>query len=62
LLSSRPVGAGNDVPARLGTAGSYERRLNFAHSFNAVGPVLATIIGRAFILTGAEYTPPSWLP
>jgi MFS transporter, FHS family, L-fucose permease len=49
--------ASNPYVTILGPAGSSERRLNFAQSFNAVGAVLAPIIGRAFILTGAEYTP-----
>jgi MFS transporter, FHS family, L-fucose permease len=48
--------ASNPYVTILGPAGSSERRLNFAQSFNAVGAVLAPIIGRAFILTGAEYT------
>jgi len=41
----------------LGPSASAERRLNFAQSFNAVGAVLSPIVGRAFILTGANYTP-----
>jgi MFS transporter, FHS family, L-fucose permease len=49
--------ASNPYVTILGPAGSSERRLNFAQSFNAVGAVLAPIIGRTFILTGAEYPP-----
>ena len=49
--------ASNPYVTILGPPGSSERRLNFAQSFNAVGAVLAPIIGRTFILTGAEYTP-----
>lgn len=49
--------ASNPYVTILGPAASSERRLNFAQSFNAVGAVLAPIIGGAFILTGVEYTP-----
>jgi FHS family L-fucose permease-like MFS transporter len=49
--------AANPYVTILGPAGSAERRLNFAQSFNAVGAVLSPIVGRAFILTGVEYTP-----
>jgi FHS family L-fucose permease-like MFS transporter len=49
--------ASNPYVTILGPPGSSERRLNFAQSFNAVGAVLAPIIGGAFILTGVEYTP-----
>jgi FHS family L-fucose permease-like MFS transporter len=31
--------------------------LNFAQSFNAVGAMLSSVVGRAFILTGTEYAP-----
>jgi MFS transporter, FHS family, L-fucose permease len=46
--------ASNPYVTILGPAGSSERRLNFAQSFNAVGAVAAPIIGGAFILTGNE--------
>ena len=49
--------ASNPYVTMLGPAGSAERRLNFAQSFNAVGAVLSPIIGRTFILTGVEYAP-----
>jgi MFS transporter, FHS family, L-fucose permease len=49
--------ASNPYVTTLGPAGSSERRLNFAQSFNAVGAVMAPIIGGAFILTGVERTP-----
>ena len=49
--------ASNPYVTILGPPASSERRLNFAQSFNAVGAVLAPIIGGAFILTGIEYTP-----
>jgi FHS family L-fucose permease-like MFS transporter len=49
--------ASNPYVTILGPPASSERRLNFAQSFNAVGAVLAPIIGGAFILTGVEYTP-----
>src|SRR5229473_4453978 len=49
--------AANPYVTILGPAASAERRLNFAQSFNAVGAVLAPIVGRTFILTGAEYAP-----
>lgn len=49
--------ASNPYVTILGPPASSERRLNFAQSFNAVGAVLAPIIGGAFILTGAEYSP-----
>jgi FHS family L-fucose permease-like MFS transporter len=48
--------AANPYVTVLGPAGSAERRLNFAQSFNAVGAVLSPIVGRAFILTGVENT------
>lgn len=49
--------AANPYVTILGPAASAERRLNFAQSFNAVGAALSPIVGRAFILTGAEYAP-----
>jgi FHS family L-fucose permease-like MFS transporter len=48
--------AANPYVTILGPAPSAERRLNFAQSFNAVGSVISPIVGRAFILTGADYT------
>jgi MFS transporter, FHS family, L-fucose permease len=49
--------AANPYVTVLGPAGSAERRLNFAQSFNAVGAMLSPIVGRTFILTGVEYSP-----
>ena len=49
--------AANPYVTILGPASTSERRLNFAQSFNAVGAVASMIVGRVFILTGAEYTP-----
>lgn len=49
--------ASNPYVTILGPAASSERRLNFSQSFNAVGAVISPLIGRALILTGAEYTP-----
>jgi MFS transporter, FHS family, L-fucose permease len=49
--------AANPYATALGSPGSAERRLNFAQSFNAVGAVLSSILGRTFILTGVEYAP-----
>jgi len=48
--------AANPYATILGPAESAERRLNFAQSFNAVGAVMSPLVGRAFILTGTEYT------
>jgi len=48
--------AANPYATILGPAESAERRLNFAQSFNAVGAVMSPLVGRAFILTGSEYT------
>jgi FHS family L-fucose permease-like MFS transporter len=48
--------AANPYVAILGPPQSSERRLNLAQSFNAVGAVVAPIIGRAFILSGVEYS------
>jgi MFS transporter, FHS family, L-fucose permease len=50
--------AANPYATILGPAESAERRLNFAQSFNAVGAVASPLVGRAFILTGTEYTSP----
>ena len=49
--------AANPYVTILGPPASAERRLNFAQSFNAVGATLSSILGRTFILTGAEYMP-----
>jgi FHS family L-fucose permease-like MFS transporter len=49
--------AANPYVTILGPAGSAERRLNFAQSFNAVGAMLSPLVGRAFILTGVEVAP-----
>jgi len=49
--------AANPYVTILGPPESAERRLNFAQSFNAVGAFISPMIGRAFILTGAEYAP-----
>jgi len=49
--------AANPYVAILGPAESSERRLNLAQSFNSVGAVVTPIIGAAFILTAAEYSP-----
>ena len=48
--------AANPYVTILGPPGSSERRLNLAQSFNAVGAVVTPIIGRAFILSGIEYS------
>src|SRR5215471_6022537 len=48
--------AANPYVTILGPAESSERRLNFAQSFNAVGALVTPIIGKAFILSGIEYT------
>lgn len=48
--------AANPYVTILGPPESSERRLNLAQSFNAVGAVLTPIIGRAFILSGIEYS------
>ncbi|MGH9735967.1 MAG: L-fucose:H+ symporter permease [Candidatus Acidiferrales bacterium] len=49
--------ASNPYVTILGPAGSSERRLNFAQSFNAVGAVAAPVVGGLFILSGKEYSP-----
>lgn len=48
--------AANPYVTILGPAGSSERRLNFAQSFNAVGAFVTPYIGKIFILSGIEYT------
>src|SRR5215471_3016003 len=48
--------AANPYVTILGPPESSERRLNFAQSFNSVGAVLSPIVGRAFILSGIEYS------
>jgi FHS family L-fucose permease-like MFS transporter len=48
--------AANPYVTILGPEESSERRLNFAQSFNAVGAVLAPVIGAAFILTKVKQT------
>ncbi len=47
----------NPLVTVLGPPHSAERRLNFAQSFNAFGPISAVLIGRYFILSNIEYTP-----
>lgn len=46
--------AANPYVTVLGPAGSAERRLNLAQSFNAMGAVVTPVIGAAFILTNTE--------
>src|SRR4030081_3943839 len=48
--------AANPYVTVLGPPESSERRLNLAQSFNAVGAVVTPVIGRAFILSGIEYS------
>src|ERR1700693_5082439 len=48
--------AANPYVTILGPPESSERRLNLAQSFNAGGAVVTPIIGRAFILSGIEYS------
>jgi FHS family L-fucose permease-like MFS transporter len=48
--------AANPYVTILGPAESSERRLNLAQSFNAVGALVTPIIGKAFILSGIEYS------
>jgi len=48
--------AANPYVTILGPPESSERRLNLAQSFNAVGAVITPMIGRAFILSGIEYS------
>jgi FHS family L-fucose permease-like MFS transporter len=47
----------NPMVATLGPPEDAARRLNFAQSFNPLGSITGVIIGRAFILSGIEYTP-----
>jgi FHS family L-fucose permease-like MFS transporter len=49
--------AANPYVTILGPAASAERRLNFAQSFNALGAVISSLVGRTFILTGVEFAP-----
>src|SRR5271155_689546 len=46
--------AANPYVTVLGPAGSAERRLNLAQSFNSVGAVITPVIGAAFILTNTQ--------
>jgi MFS transporter, FHS family, L-fucose permease len=48
--------AANPYVTILGPPDSSEQRLNLAQSFNAVGAVVTPIVGRAFILSGIEYS------
>jgi MFS transporter, FHS family, L-fucose permease len=48
--------AANPYVTVLGPPESSERRLNLAQSFNAVGAVVTPLIGRAFILSGVEFS------
>src|SRR5271170_2306195 len=48
--------AANTYVTILGPPESSERRLNLAQSFNAVGAWVTPFIGRAFILSGIEYS------
>jgi MFS transporter, FHS family, L-fucose permease len=48
--------AANPYVTILGPPETSERRLNLAQSFNAVGAVVTPMIGRAFILSGIEYS------
>jgi FHS family L-fucose permease-like MFS transporter len=48
--------AANTYVTILGPSESSERRLNLAQSFNAVGAWVTPFIGRAFILSGIEYS------
>src|SRR6202521_2116562 len=48
--------AANPYVTILGPPGSSERRLNLAQSFNSVGAWVTPFIGRAFILSGIEYS------
>jgi MFS transporter, FHS family, L-fucose permease len=46
--------AANPYVTVLGPAGSAERRLNLAQSFNAMGAVITPFVGAAFILTNTQ--------
>jgi len=48
--------AANPYVTVLGPPEGAERRLNLAQSFNAVGAVITPVIGKAFILSGVEYS------
>src|SRR6202044_3056089 len=48
--------AANPYVTILGPPESSERRLNTAQSFNAVGALITPTIGKAFILSGIEYS------
>src|SRR5271154_4271399 len=48
--------AANPYVTILGPPESSERRLNLVQSFNSVGAVVTPFIGRAFILSGIEYS------
>src|SRR6202521_2446409 len=48
--------AANPYVTILGPPESSERRLNLAQSFNSVGAWVTPFIGRAFILSGIEYS------
>jgi MFS transporter, FHS family, L-fucose permease len=50
--------AANPYVTILGPAASADRRLNFAQSFNALGAVISSLVGRTFILTGVELAAP----
>jgi FHS family L-fucose permease-like MFS transporter len=47
----------NPLVTLLGPPETAARRLNFAQSFNAFGPISAVLIGRSFILSNREFTP-----
>ena len=49
--------AANPFMAQFGPAATSERRLNFAQACNPPGTILGVLIGRAYILSGQEYTP-----
>jgi FHS family L-fucose permease-like MFS transporter len=49
--------AENPFIAQFGPAGTSERRLNFAQSFNPPGTILGVILGARFIFSGIEKKP-----
>ena len=49
--------AANPLVAEFGPAGSSERRLNLAQSFNPVGSITGLLAGTYFIFSGVELTP-----
>lgn len=49
--------AANPYATILGPAASADRRLNFVQSFNALGAVVSSLVGRTYILTGVELAP-----